>query len=109
MTGWQPTEWHPVLSFIVYVPCLPCLREARDKTSDARQTIPLHAHLLLQYADRLQEKQPSMSQMERAMETIVKTFHHHSGKKGDPDTLSWDEFKQLVNEDMSNILKVRLD
>lgn len=105
MTGWQPTEWHPVLSFIVYVPCLPCLIEA----SDARQTIPLHAHLLLQYADRLQERQPSMSQMERAMETIVKTFHQHSGKKGDPDTLSWDEFKQLVNEDMSNILKVRLD
>ncbi|KAK7800883.1 hypothetical protein U0070_011193 [Myodes glareolus] len=46
-----------------------------------------------------------MSQMERAMETIVKTFHQHSGKKGDPDTLNWDEFKQLVNEDMSNILK----
>ncbi|KAM7318377.1 hypothetical protein ACRRTK_023114 [Alexandromys fortis] len=46
-----------------------------------------------------------MSQMEQAMETIVKTFHWHSGKKGDPDSLSRDEFKQLVNEDMSNILK----
>ncbi|XP_059122521.1 protein S100-A9-like [Peromyscus eremicus] len=46
-----------------------------------------------------------MSQMEQGMETIIKTFHKHSGKEGDPDTLSQKEFNQLVNKDMPNTLK----
>ncbi|OBS79624.1 hypothetical protein A6R68_22174, partial [Neotoma lepida] len=43
--------------------------------------------------------------MEQGMETIIKTFHKHSRKEGDPDTLSEKEFKQLVNKDMPNTLK----
>ncbi|XP_051055210.1 protein S100-A9 [Phodopus roborovskii] len=39
------------------------------------------------------------------METIIKTFHQHAGKEGDPDTLSKKEFKQLVNKDMPNSFK----
>lgn len=50
-----------------------------------------------------------MSQMEQGMETIIKTFHQHAGKEGNPDTLSKKEFKQLVNKDMPNSLKVRPD
>ncbi|EGW10420.1 Protein S100-A9 [Cricetulus griseus] len=46
-----------------------------------------------------------MSQMEQGMETIIKTFHQHAGKEGNPDTLSKKEFKQLVNKDMPNSLK----
>uniref|UniRef100_A0A8C8UCM2 EF-hand domain-containing protein n=1 Tax=Peromyscus maniculatus bairdii TaxID=230844 RepID=A0A8C8UCM2_PERMB len=49
--------------------------------------------------------QPAMSQMEQGMETIIKTFHKHSGKEGDPDTLSQKEFKQLLNKDMPNTFK----
>jgi hypothetical protein len=47
--------------------------------------------------------------MEQAMENIIKIFHQHSAKEGDPDTLSQKEFKDLVNDDMPNSFKVILD
>uniref|UniRef100_J3QPE5 Predicted gene 5849 n=1 Tax=Mus musculus TaxID=10090 RepID=J3QPE5_MOUSE len=43
--------------------------------------------------------------MEQAMENIIKIFHQHSAKEGDPDTLSQKEFKDLVNDDMPNSFK----
>lgn len=50
-----------------------------------------------------------MSQLERNIETIINTFHQYSVRLGHPDTLNRREFKQLVEKDLQNFLKVKLD
>ncbi|XP_076788942.1 protein S100-A9-like isoform X2 [Arvicanthis niloticus] len=45
------------------------------------------------------------SQMERSIATIINTFHQHSRKGGNDDTLSKKEFKDMVTMDLANFLK----
>ena len=50
-----------------------------------------------------------MSQMESSIETIINIFHQYSVRLGHYDTLIQKEFKQLVQKELPNFLKVRLD
>uniref|UniRef100_A0A8C5JXJ4 Protein S100 n=2 Tax=Jaculus jaculus TaxID=51337 RepID=A0A8C5JXJ4_JACJA len=45
------------------------------------------------------------TQLERSLDTIIHTFHEHSVKEGNRDTLSQKEFKDLVKKDLQNFLK----
>uniref|UniRef100_A0A8C9A7U9 Protein S100 n=1 Tax=Prolemur simus TaxID=1328070 RepID=A0A8C9A7U9_PROSS len=45
------------------------------------------------------------SQLERAIETVINTFHQYSVRLEPRDTLSQREFKQLVKKDLQNFLK----
>lgn len=47
------------------------------------------------------------SQLERSISTIINVFHQYSRKYGHPDTLNKAEFKEMVNKDLPNFLKVR--
>ncbi|XP_055471612.1 protein S100-A9 [Psammomys obesus] len=48
-------------------------------------------------------KTPSL--MERSIDTIIHTFHKHSRKEGNRDTLNKKEFKDLVTKDLANFMK----
>ncbi|XP_006976289.1 protein S100-A9-like [Peromyscus maniculatus bairdii] len=48
-------------------------------------------------------KTPSV--MERNINTVIDVFHQHSRKGGNPDTLSQQEFKKLVETDLATFLK----
>lgn len=50
-----------------------------------------------------------LSQMECSIETIINIFHQYSIRLRDPETLIRKEFKQLVQKELPNFLKVRLD
>ncbi|KAG8504990.1 Protein S100-A9, partial [Galemys pyrenaicus] len=50
-----------------------------------------------------------MSELEKCIDVIVNTFHHYSARKGDPDTLSQQEFKQLVKKELPNFLQKKDD
>uniref|UniRef100_A0A2K6FMJ1 Protein S100-A9 n=2 Tax=Propithecus coquereli TaxID=379532 RepID=A0A2K6FMJ1_PROCO len=45
------------------------------------------------------------SQLERAIETVINTFHQYSVRLEPRDCLSQKEFKQLVQKDLQNFLK----
>ncbi|KAL6031745.1 hypothetical protein STEG23_018161, partial [Scotinomys teguina] len=81
------------------------MMEDLDTDKDEQLCFDEFVAMLVKDSTRLQERHPSMSEMEEGMETIVKTFHKHAGKEGDPDTLNQKEFKQLVNKDMPNTFK----
>ncbi|XP_051893754.1 uncharacterized protein LOC127582491 [Pristis pectinata] len=46
-----------------------------------------------------------LSQLETAMDAIIKVFHKYSGKEGDKYTLSRSTLKDLLNEEFKNFLK----
>ena len=50
-----------------------------------------------------------LSQMECSIETIINFFHQYSIRLRDPETLIQRELKQLVQKELPNFLKVRLD
>lgn len=50
-----------------------------------------------------------LSQMECSIETIINIFHQYSIRLRDPETLIQKELKQLVQKELPNFLKVRLD
>lgn len=50
-----------------------------------------------------------LSQMECSIETIINIFHQYSIRLRDPETLIQRELKQLVQKELPNFLKVRLD
>lgn len=50
-----------------------------------------------------------LSQMESSIETIINIFHQYSIRLRDPETLIRKELKQLVQKELPNFLKVRLD
>ncbi|XP_028609137.1 protein S100-A9 isoform X2 [Grammomys surdaster] len=45
------------------------------------------------------------SLMERSITTVINTFHQHSRKEGNDDTLSKKEFKEMVKTDLATFLK----
>lgn len=47
-----------------------------------------------------------MTKFEDHLEGIVNIFHQYSVKVGHPDTLSKGELRQLITQEMANILKV---
>lgn len=51
-------------------------------------------------------KEPS-SNLESAMQMLIKTFHKYSGKEGDKYTLSRGELKELLLEELGTYLGVR--
>ena len=51
-------------------------------------------------------KEPS-SNLESAMQMLIKTFHKYSGKEGDKYTLSRGELKELLLEELGSYLGVR--
>lgn len=51
-------------------------------------------------------KEPS-SNLESAMQMLIKTFHKYSGKEGDKYTLSRGELRELLTEELGNYLGVR--
>lgn len=51
-------------------------------------------------------KEPS-SNLESAMQMLIKTFHKYSGKEGDKYTLSRAELKELLLEELGTYLGVR--
>ena len=51
----------------------------------------------------------TMSQLESSVETIINIFHQYSVRLQPPDTLNHKEFKQLVEKELPNFLKVGLD
>ena len=51
-------------------------------------------------------KEPS-SNLESAMQILIKTFHKYSGKEGDKYTLSRGELKELLVEELGSYLGVR--
>lgn len=53
-------------------------------------------------------KEPS-SNLESAMQMLIKTFHKYSGKEGDKYTLSRAELKELLLEELGTYLGVRED
>lgn len=50
-------------------------------------------------------KEPS-SNLESAMQMLIKTFHKYSGKEGDKYTLSRGELRELLTEELGNYLGV---
>ncbi|XP_056124355.1 S100 calcium binding protein S isoform X1 [Siphateles boraxobius] len=48
-------------------------------------------------------KEPS-SNLESAMQMLIKTFHKYSGKEGDKFTLSRGELRELLTEELGNYL-----
>lgn len=51
-------------------------------------------------------KEPT-SNLESAMQMLIKTFHKYSGKEGDKYTLSRGELKELLVEELGSYLGVR--
>lgn len=51
-------------------------------------------------------KEPSTN-LESAMQMLIKTFHKYSGKEGDKFTLSRGELRELLTEELGNYLGVR--
>uniref|UniRef100_A0A3Q1C984 Protein S100 n=1 Tax=Amphiprion ocellaris TaxID=80972 RepID=A0A3Q1C984_AMPOC len=48
-----------------------------------------------------------ISNLESAMQMLIKTFHKYSGKEGDKYTLSRGELKELLLEELGSYLGVR--
>ncbi|KAM4725146.1 S100 calcium binding protein S isoform 1-T1 [Anableps anableps] len=53
--------------------------------------------------DTIMSKEPS-SNLESAMQMLIKTFHKYSGKEGDKYTLSRGELKELLTEELGSYL-----
>ncbi|CAB1424882.1 unnamed protein product [Pleuronectes platessa] len=53
--------------------------------------------------DTIMSKEPS-SNLESAMQILIKTFHKYSGKEGDKYTLSRGELKELLVEELGSYL-----
>lgn len=53
--------------------------------------------------DTIMSKEPS-SNLESAMQMLIKTFHKYSGKEGDKYTLSRAELKELLIEELGSYL-----
>ncbi|KAM9340543.1 S100 calcium binding protein S [Symphorus nematophorus] len=53
--------------------------------------------------DTIMSKEPS-SNLESAMQMLIKTFHKYSGKEGDKYTLSRGELKELLLEELGTYL-----
>ncbi|XP_071373798.1 S100 calcium binding protein S isoform X1 [Centroberyx affinis] len=53
--------------------------------------------------DTIMSKEPS-SNLESAMQMLIKTFHKYSGKEGDKYTLSRSELKELLVEELGSYL-----
>ncbi|CAK6949254.1 S100 calcium binding protein S [Scomber scombrus] len=53
--------------------------------------------------DTIMSKEPS-SNLESAMQMLIKTFHKYSGKEGDKYTLSRGELKELLVEELGSYL-----
>lgn len=51
-------------------------------------------------------KEPT-SDLENAMQMLIKTFHKYSGKEGDKYTLSRCELRELLVEELGSYLGVR--
>ncbi|XP_070995762.1 protein S100-A1-like [Oncorhynchus clarkii lewisi] len=53
--------------------------------------------------DAIMSKEPS-SNLENAMQMLIKTFHKYSGKEGDKYTLSREELRELLTEELGSYL-----
>ncbi|XP_041867212.1 S100 calcium binding protein S isoform X2 [Melanotaenia boesemani] len=53
--------------------------------------------------DTIMSKEPT-SNLESAMQMLIKTFHKYSGKEGDKYTLSRGELKELLLEELGSYL-----
>lgn len=49
------------------------------------------------------------SELEGAMESLIKVFHRYASKDGRSGTLSRRELRELMENELSNFLKVRRD
>lgn len=47
------------------------------------------------------------SELENAMESLIKVFHRYASKDGKSNTLSRRELRELMENELSNFLKVR--
>lgn len=47
------------------------------------------------------------TQLENAMDTLIKIFHHYSAKEGDKYKLNKGELKQLLTSELTDFLSVR--
>lgn len=45
--------------------------------------------------------------LEGAMDTLIKVFHHYSGKEGDKYKLNKGELKELLTSELTDFLSVR--
>lgn len=50
----------------------------------------------------------SMSELEKAVVTLIDIFHQYSGKEGDKHKLKKSELKELINTELSHFLEVSL-
>lgn len=48
-----------------------------------------------------------MSQLPQAMAMLISTFHKYSGKEGDKLTLSKGELKDLLTNELGDMIEVR--
>ncbi|NXI20392.1 M126 protein, partial [Irena cyanogastra] len=51
------------------------------------------------------QSQEPLSQLEKAMDTIIDVFHLYSRREGDRDTLTKQELKLLIEKQLANYLK----
>ncbi|XP_074850345.1 protein S100-Z [Carettochelys insculpta] len=49
------------------------------------------------------------TQLEKAMDTLIKIFHHYSGKEGDKYKLNKGELKQLLTSELTDFLSCQKD
>ncbi|XP_067424706.1 protein S100-Z isoform X1 [Emydura macquarii macquarii] len=49
------------------------------------------------------------TQLENAMDTLIKIFHHYSGKEGDKYKLNKGELKQLLTSELTDFLSCQKD
>lgn len=49
------------------------------------------------------------SELETAMESLIKVFHRYASRDGRSGTLSRRELRELMENELSNFLKVRKD
>uniref|UniRef100_A0A8C0H027 Protein S100 n=1 Tax=Chelonoidis abingdonii TaxID=106734 RepID=A0A8C0H027_CHEAB len=47
------------------------------------------------------------TQLENAMDTLIKIFHHYSGKEGDKYKLNKGDLKQFLTSELTDFLSVR--
>ena len=65
------------------------------------------SHLLFGSLCRCSMSREPSSNLESAMQMLIKTFHKYSGKEGDKYTLSRGELKELLLEELGTYLGVR--
>ncbi|XP_024300044.1 protein S100-A1 isoform X2 [Oncorhynchus tshawytscha] len=89
------------------------LKSAKGKESlggnDFQKLVKSQLHNIMMTKEALHQHSISMSKepssnLENAMQMLIKTFHKYSGKEGDKYTLSRGELRELLTEELGSYL-----